>query len=127
MIASSAFSWRGIGVPAEVEVQAAEVAQDVDRRVDRQREREAGDAVGDDRERGAGVRDDEAEVRVARHGAVEHEVHDARVVSKRNSSIGRGRPNDVCSQQTGDVGWMRTRAPRRSSSRNTGSHAGSPR
>ena len=30
----------------------------------------------------------------------------ARVVSKRNSSIGRGRPNDVCSQHTGDVGWM---------------------
>ena len=30
----------------------------------------------------------------------------ARVVSNRNSSIGRGRPSDVCSQQTGDVGWI---------------------
>ena len=31
----------------------------------------------------------------------------ARVVSNRNSSIGRGRPNEVCSQQAGDVGWMK--------------------
>ena len=35
----------------------------------------------------------------------------ARVVSNRNSSIGRGRPSEVCSQHDGDVGWMRTRAP----------------
>ena len=50
----------------------------------------------------------------------------ARVVSKRNSSIGRGRPNDVCSQHGGDVGWRSTRAPRRSSSRKTGSNDASP-
>ena len=30
----------------------------------------------------------------------------ARVVSNRNSSIGRGRPSDVASQHAGDVGWM---------------------
>ena len=48
----------------------------------------------------------------------------ARVVSKKNSSIGRGRPSDVCSQHAGDVGWMNSRAPRRSSSRKTGSNVG---
>ena len=37
----------------------------------------------------------------------------ARVVSKKNSSIGRGRPSDVCSQHAGEVGWMNTRASRR--------------
>ena len=51
----------------------------------------------------------------------------ARVVSKKNSSIGRGRPSDVCSQQTGEVGWRKIRAWRRSSSSKTGSSDGSPR
>ena len=48
-----------------------------------------------------------------------------RVVSNRNSIIGRGRPSDVCSQHAGDVGCSSTRAPRRSSSRNTGANDGS--
>ena len=63
MSVSSASSWRGIGVPARSKWRPAEVAEHVDRRVDAEQQGEAGDAVGDDRERRAGVRDDELEVR----------------------------------------------------------------
>ena len=63
--------------PGEVVVEAGEVAFDHGRRVDvAEHAAERVDAVDDHRQRGAGVGDDERDVRVAGDGAVEHEVGD---------------------------------------------------
>ena len=108
--------------PGQVEVEAAEVAQDVDRR-DRP---PAARAKPSTRSAMTGSVAPACGTMRRRFGwratvPLSTRFTTARVVSNRNSSIGRGRPNDVCSQQTGDVGWMSTRAPRRSSSREHGS------
>ena len=90
--------------PGQVVVEAGEVAQHIDRGFRPEHQSEPGDTIGDHRQSGAGVGDDQAEVGVTGDGAAQHHVHHGpRRVEQELEH--RPRPPDAASAPSRQATW----------------------